>query len=60
MWDAAVSQDGSRVTDDRRRLQQVVPAVAATWPSCFLASWRGKNSPPYDFTLNGQDCAKSS
>ena len=26
----------------------------------FLASWHGKNSPPYDFEVNGHACAMGS
>jgi cellulase/cellobiase CelA1 len=59
MWDAAVSQDGSRVTATAADYNKSVPA-GGDLAFGFIASWRGKNSPPYDFTLNGQDCAKSS
>ncbi|MDG9709311.1 cellulose-binding domain-containing protein [Streptomyces sp. DH10] len=59
MWDATVSQDGSRVTATAADYNKSVPA-GGDLAFGFIASWRGKNSPPYDFTLNGQDCAKSS
>ncbi|MGK5698122.1 cellulose-binding domain-containing protein, partial [Streptomyces sp. URMC 128] len=59
MWDASVAQDGSRVTATAADYNKSVPA-GGDLAFGFLASWRGKNSPPYDFTLNGQDCAKSS
>ncbi|GGX04853.1 cellulose-binding domain-containing protein [Streptomyces lomondensis] len=58
MWDATVSQEGSRVTATAADYNKSVPA-GGDLGFGFLASWRGKNSPPYDFTLNGQDCAKS-
>ncbi|MDQ0752291.1 hypothetical protein QF034_006522 [Streptomyces africanus] len=59
MWDASVSQDGSRVTATAADYNKSVPA-GGDLAFGFLASWRGKNSPPYDFTLNGRDCAKNS
>ncbi|MFI8165080.1 cellulose binding domain-containing protein [Streptomyces sp. NPDC085931] len=58
MWDASVSQDGSRVTATAADYNKSVPA-GGDLAFGFLASWRGKNSPPYDFTLNGRACAKS-
>ncbi|MBR8639032.1 cellulose-binding domain-containing protein [Streptomyces tuirus] len=58
MWDASVSQDGSRVTATAADYNKAV-AAGSDLTFGFLASWRGKNSPPYDFTLNGHDCAKS-
>jgi hypothetical protein len=58
MWDASVSQDGSRVTATAADYNKSVPA-GGHLAFGFLASWRGKNSPPYDFTLNGRACAKS-
>ncbi|MEU6916161.1 cellulose-binding domain-containing protein [Streptomyces olindensis] len=59
MWDASVSQDGSRVTATAADYNKSVPA-GGNLAFGFLASWRGKNSPPYDFALNGDDCAKTS
>ncbi|MFF0889452.1 cellulose binding domain-containing protein [Streptomyces sp. NPDC003456] len=58
MWDAAVSQDGSRVTATAADYNKAVPA-GGELSFGFLASWRGTNSPPYGFTLNGHACAKS-
>ncbi|MEU0198270.1 MULTISPECIES: cellulose-binding domain-containing protein [unclassified Streptomyces] len=58
MWDASVSQDGSRVTATAADYNKSVPA-GGNLAFGFLASWHGKNSPPYDFALNGDDCAKS-
>ncbi len=58
MWDGSVSQDGHRVTATAADYNQSVPA-GGDLAFGFLASWRGKNSPPYDFTLNGHDCAKA-
>jgi hypothetical protein len=59
MWDASVAQDGSRVTATAADYNKSVPA-GGDLAFGFLASWRGKNSPPYDFELNGHACAKSS
>ncbi|MBG0851614.1 cellulose binding domain-containing protein [Streptomyces spinoverrucosus] len=56
MWDASVTQDGSRVTATAADYNRTVPADGSL-AFGFLASWRGKNSPAYDFTLNGRDCA---
>ncbi|MGC5034779.1 cellulose binding domain-containing protein [Streptomyces sp. DT190] len=58
MWDASVSQDGSRVTATAADYNRSVPA-GGELAFGFLASWQGRNSPPYDFTLNGRACAKS-
>ncbi|MBX9393866.1 cellulose-binding domain-containing protein [Streptomyces sp. TRM72054] len=58
MWDASFTQDGSRVTATAADYNKAVPADGSL-AFGFLASWRGKNSPAYDFTLNGQDCAKA-
>ncbi|MGW0609200.1 cellulose binding domain-containing protein [Streptomyces sp. NPDC002788] len=58
MWDASVSQDGSRVSATAADYNKSVPAGGDV-AFGFLASWRGQNSPPYDFTLNGHACAKS-
>ncbi|MFJ5995286.1 cellulose binding domain-containing protein [Streptomyces sp. NPDC092370] len=59
MWDASVAQNGSRVTATAADYNKSVPA-GGDLAFGFLASWHGKNSPPYDFELNGQACAKSS
>ncbi|WP_174704045.1 cellulose-binding domain-containing protein, partial [Streptomyces viridosporus] len=58
MWDATASQDGSRVTATAADYNRTVPA-GAELAFGFLASWRGTNSPPSDFTLNGRSCAKA-
>ncbi|MFE6526438.1 cellulose binding domain-containing protein [Streptomyces sp. NPDC057794] len=58
MWDASVSQDGSRVTATAADYNKSVPA-GGDLAFGFIASWRGTNSPPYDFTLNGRECVKS-
>ncbi|MER5992971.1 cellulose binding domain-containing protein [Streptomyces viridosporus] len=58
MWDATASQDGSRVTATAADYNRKVPA-GAELAFGFLASWRGTNSPPSDFTLNGRPCAKA-
>ncbi|KOX06296.1 cellulose-binding protein [Streptomyces sp. NRRL B-1140] len=58
MWDASVSQDGSRVSATAADYNKSVPA-GGDLAFGFLASWRGKNSAPYDFELNGQACVKS-
>ncbi|WP_329049389.1 cellulose-binding domain-containing protein [Streptomyces violaceus] len=58
IWDASVSQNGSRVTAtaaDYNRSVQAGDDLAFG----FISSWHGKNSPPYDFELNGRDCAKA-
>ncbi|MEU9353163.1 cellulose binding domain-containing protein [Streptomyces griseoloalbus] len=55
MWDASVSQNGSRVTAVAAEYNKEVPA-GGTLAFGFLASWRGTNSPPYDVTLNGRPC----
>ncbi|MER7897137.1 cellulose-binding domain-containing protein [Streptomyces sp. NPDC096046] len=58
MWDASVAQNGSRVTATAADYNKAVPA-GGDLAFGFLASWHGKNSPPYDFELNGRACAKS-
>ncbi|SMQ19787.1 Cellulose binding domain-containing protein [Streptomyces sp. Ag82_O1-12] len=59
MWDASVSQDGSRVTAAAADYNKSVPA-GGDLAFGFLASWHGKNSPPYDFEVNGHACATGS
>ena len=59
MWDASVSQDGSRVTATAADYNKSVPA-GGDLAFGFLASWHGKNSPPYDFEVNGHACAMGS
>ncbi|MEU9451265.1 cellulose binding domain-containing protein [Streptomyces sp. NPDC048277] len=58
MWDASVSQDGSRVTADAADYNQSVSANG-TLSFGFLGTWSGKNSSPYAFTLNGDSCSLS-
>ncbi|GAA3506727.1 hypothetical protein GCM10019016_138420 [Streptomyces prasinosporus] len=58
MWDATVSQDGSRVTATAADYNEAVGA-GGRLAFGFLASWRGANSPPSGFTLNGRPCAKA-
>ncbi|MCD9873212.1 cellulose-binding domain-containing protein [Streptomyces guryensis] len=58
MWDASVSQSGSRVTATAADYNRAVPADG-TITFGFLGSWQGRNSSPYDFTLNGRACGKS-
>ncbi|MBC9726556.1 cellulose binding domain-containing protein [Streptomyces sp. TRM68367] len=58
MWDANFNQDGSRVTATAADYNKHVRADDHL-AFGFLASWRGTNSPPYDFTLNGHRCAKA-
>ncbi|WP_217167425.1 cellulose-binding domain-containing protein [Streptomyces sp. AC512_CC834] len=56
MWDASLTQSGSRVTATAAEYNRSVPADGRLALG-FLASWHGRNSPPYDFTLNGRECA---
>ncbi|MEV7996458.1 cellulose binding domain-containing protein, partial [Streptomyces sp. NPDC086077] len=56
MWDADVSQSGSRVTATAADYNRTV-AADGSLAFGFLASWRGRNSPAYDFTLNGRQCS---
>lgn len=58
MWDASVSQDGSRVAAAAADYNKTV-AANGSLSFGFLGSWNGKNSAPYDFTLNGDACARS-
>ncbi|MDH6625512.1 hypothetical protein M2271_003323 [Streptomyces sp. LBL] len=58
MWDASFTQNGSRVTATAAAYNKKVPADGSL-DLGFLASWQGKNSPAYDFTLNGQSCTKA-
>ncbi|MFG2680923.1 cellulose binding domain-containing protein [Streptomyces sp. NPDC048392] len=57
MWDANHTQNGSRVTAGAAAYNRSVPADGRL-AFGFLASWSGRNSPPYDFTLNGRACAR--
>ncbi|MFF4760083.1 cellulose binding domain-containing protein [Streptomyces sp. NPDC001292] len=56
MWDATVAQNGSRVTATAADYNKSVPANGAL-SFGFLGTWHGRNSTPYDFTLNGHSCA---
>jgi hypothetical protein len=58
MWDASFAQNGSRVTATAADYNKSVGA-GGSLAFGFLASWQGKNSPAYDFTLNGRSCAQS-
>jgi len=58
MWDANVSQDGTRVTATAADYNKSV-AAHGTITFGFLASWQGKNSPPNAFKLNGHTCTKA-
>lgn len=55
MWDAVLSQKGSRVTATATGYDRSVPA-GGTLSFGFLASWQDGNSAPYDFTLDGHAC----
>ncbi|MFF4396418.1 cellulose-binding domain-containing protein [Streptomyces sp. NPDC001480] len=57
MWDASVTQDGSRVTAVAADYNKSV-AAGGSLSFGFLASRHGDNSEPYGFTLNGERCAK--
>ncbi|MGW3729772.1 cellulose binding domain-containing protein [Streptomyces sp. NPDC000851] len=59
MWDASFTQNGARVVVDAADYNRSVPADGSI-SFGFLSSWRGKNSPAYGFTLNGEECAKAS
>jgi hypothetical protein len=58
MWDASFTQNATRVTATAADYNKTVPAND-TLAFGFLASWQGKNSPAYDFTLNGSRCSKA-
>ncbi|MEU6352018.1 cellulose-binding domain-containing protein [Streptomyces sp. NPDC047072] len=58
MWDASFTQSGGRVTAKAADYNKSVSA-GGSLSFGFLASWQSKNAPAYDFTLNGQECAKS-
>ncbi|KOV65958.1 hypothetical protein ADL00_18200 [Streptomyces sp. AS58] len=55
MWDARLSRHGARVVATAADHNRTVPADGSL-SFGFLSSWRGKNSPPHGFTLNGRDC----
>jgi hypothetical protein len=56
IWDATSAQDGPRVTAGAASYNRAVRAGGRV-SFGFLASWRDRNSPPRDFTLNGRECA---
>ncbi|MFE9610085.1 cellulose binding domain-containing protein [Streptomyces sp. NPDC006012] len=56
MWDARISQQGSRVTASATDYGATV-AAHDSLSFGFLGSWHGRNSAPYGFTLNGAACA---
>ncbi|MET7730429.1 cellulose binding domain-containing protein [Streptomyces sp. NPDC005402] len=58
MWDANFTQSGAKVTATAADYNKSVPADGSLSLG-FLASWQSKNAPAYDFSLNGQECAKS-
>ncbi|MGV9942861.1 cellulose binding domain-containing protein [Streptomyces sp. NPDC003401] len=58
MWDASVAQDGPRVTATAADYNKAV-AADGTLSFGFLASWQGKNTAPYGFSLNGAACTPS-
>jgi hypothetical protein len=59
MWDGNFDQKGSRVTASAADYNKTVAAGGALAVG-FLASRRGENSTPVDFTLNGRSCTHSS
>ena len=58
MWDASFAQNGSRITATAADYNKTVAANGSV-SFGFLASWQGKNSPAYDFKLNGHSCPKA-
>ncbi|MGX4689080.1 cellulose binding domain-containing protein [Streptomyces sp. JNUCC 63] len=56
MWDASVAQNGSRVTATAADYNKSV-AAGGTLTFGFIGTWQGRNTTPYDFTLNGHSCA---
>ncbi|MEU6254877.1 cellulose binding domain-containing protein [Streptomyces sp. NPDC047043] len=58
MWDASFAQNGSRVTASAADYNRSV-AAHGSLTFGFIASWSGRNAPPYDFTLNGRACTKT-
>jgi hypothetical protein len=58
MWDADYTQSGAKVTATAADYNKSVPADGSL-SFGFLASWQSKNAPAYDFSLNGQECAKA-
>ncbi|MFE0821840.1 cellulose binding domain-containing protein [Streptomyces sp. NPDC058794] len=58
MWDARQVQEGARVTAGAADYNKAVPAGGRIALG-FVASWRGRNSPPYAFTLNGRECERA-
>ncbi|MFL4907827.1 cellulose binding domain-containing protein [Streptomyces sp. MMS24-I2-30] len=58
MWNARISQQGSRVTANATDYDASV-AAHGSLSFGFLGTWHGRNSAPYAFTLNGAACAAS-
>ncbi|MFJ2256992.1 cellulose binding domain-containing protein [Streptomyces sp. NPDC087844] len=58
MWDGGFDQKGSRVSASAADYNKSV-AAGGSLAVGFLASWRGENSAPVDFTLNGRSCTHS-
>jgi hypothetical protein len=58
MWDARFTQNDDRVVATATDYNQAVPADGSL-SFGFLATWQGKNSPAYDFELNGHSCTKA-
>lgn len=54
MWDATATRNGAHLTATAADHTAAVPADGHL-AFGFLASWRGENSPPSDFTLNGRE-----
>jgi cellulase/cellobiase CelA1 len=55
MWDASVTQHGTRVTATAADYNKTVPADG-TLTFGFLGSMADANPAPYGFTLNGESC----
>ncbi|MXM63856.1 cellulose-binding protein [Streptomyces sp. HUCO-GS316] len=58
MWDARFTQNDDRVVATATDYNEAVPADGSL-SFGFLATWQGKNSPAYDFELNGHSCTKA-
>lgn len=58
MWDGNFTQGGTKVTATAADYNKSVPAKSSLTFG-FLASWQSKNTPAYDFSLDGQECAQS-
>ncbi|MEU6477578.1 cellulose-binding domain-containing protein [Streptomyces sp. NPDC047017] len=58
MWDATVAQHGTRVTATATGYDGTVPADG-TLSFGFVATGGAGTATPYDFTLDGRDCART-